>query len=382
MPTVVKDSRDRSPFWYACITTADGRRLKKSTGQTAKSKALEIAAALQRAENMAEDRTLTEVRVRELLSETLQRVSGEGLRVFTVHQWLKHFVKGKRKSRTEKTAVRHEQMMREFTEFLDSHRKAHLNIAAITSKDIADFRDRREALGLAPATVNLDITILSAAFNSALRQGLITVNPCLAVEPLRDKAKGHKQPFDLEQVAALLKSADNDQWRGLILTAFYSGARMQDCANLRWKNIDLVSEIKTIKFEARKTGREIVVVIHPALEDYLLGLSAPESDECYLFPTLAERNSSALSKQFRFIMERAKIAQRVIRERNKSGRSVREFSFHSLRHGFTSILANAGIPEELRMKLTGHVTRNEHGKYTHHQLKVLADAIAVLPRIK
>ncbi len=64
----------------------------------------------------------------------------------------------KKKSRSSKTAARHEQMMNEFLAFLG--RRADLNIAAVTSKDIADFRDARERQGLAPATVNLDITIL------------------------------------------------------------------------------------------------------------------------------------------------------------------------------------------------------------------------------
>ena len=40
--------------------------------------------------------------------------------------------------------------------------RARLNIAAITSRDIAEFRKRHIALGLAPATVNLDISILSS----------------------------------------------------------------------------------------------------------------------------------------------------------------------------------------------------------------------------
>ena len=86
MAIVVKDCRNRSPFWYACYTTADGRRLKKSTKETNQAKAKLIADALQNAENMAAERTLTAVRTRELLSEVLQRVSGERLRVFTVRQ--------------------------------------------------------------------------------------------------------------------------------------------------------------------------------------------------------------------------------------------------------------------------------------------------------
>ena len=355
MATVVKDPRNRSPFWYACFTTADGRRLKKSTKESSMSKAKLIAEALQRAEDMARDRVLTEVRTRELLSDVLQRASGKGLRVFTVKEWFDLFVKGKRKARADKTARKHEQIKNEFIDFL-AHR-ANLNVEAITSADIAAFRDQRQSRGLAPSTLNADMTILSAAFNAALRQGHISVNPCLAIEPLRDKIAGRKQTFSPEQVTALLKAA-NGEWRGLILVAFYTGQRLGDCANLQWKQIDLVSEIKTVRFEQGKTGTVVIVAIHPVLEDYLLSLPAPKIDDAYLFPSLAQRNISPLSKAFKTIMERANIEQRVIRDRSQSGsgRRVNALTFHSLRHSFSSILANAGISEETRMALTGHIT--------------------------
>jgi integrase len=316
-----------------------------------------------------------------LLGEILQSVNGgEGLQVFTVAEWFDHFVKQKQKSRSDKTALRHEQMMKEFIEFLDY--RARLNIAAVSSKDIADFRDHRQSRGLAPSTLNTDITVLSSAFNAALKQGHISVNPCAAIEPLKDKTV-HKSTFTPEQVTALVKAADGE-WPGLILTAFYAGTRLGDCANLQWKHIDLVSEIKTIRFEQGKTGAEIVIAIHPVLEDFLLSLPAPKSDEAFLFPSLAQRNISPLSKYFRKIMERAHIEQRVIRERSessRSGRNVYALSFHSLRHSFTSILANAGVPEETRMALTGHKERAVHQRYTHRELQRLLDAVSVLPRI-
>jgi integrase len=367
-----------SPFWYAAFTDPLGRRLKKSTGQTSKSRALEVARTWEKASEEAKGLRLTEARAREVISELMQSVGGESLTVFTVEQWFEHFVKGKKKSRSAATGKRHEQMMREFMEFL-GHR-AKLNIAAITSRDIASFRDHRHALGLAPATVNIDVAILSAAFNAALRQGHVTVNPCLAIEPLKNKPH-RKGVFSKEQVAALLKAAKGD-WRGMIMVAFYSGQRLLDCANLRWRDIDLVSDIKTIRFQVRKTGAEIVSVVHAALEDYLLSLPTPETDDEFLFPTLAGRSAPVLSHQFRKLMEQARIEQRIIRERtSQGGRSVNALSFHSLRHSFSSILANAGISEERRMALTGHTTRDVHQKYTHHQLEQLRDAISVLPTL-
>jgi integrase len=367
-----------SPFWYAAFTDPLGRRLKKSTGQTSKSRALEMALSWEKASEEARQLRLTEARAREVISELMRSVGGESLTVFTVEQWFGHFVNQKKKSRAAATGKRHAQTMRDFVEFLAP--KARLNIAAITPKDIADFRDRRQSLGLAPATVNLDVTILSAAFNSALRQGHVSVNPCLAVEPLKDN-KQRKGVFSPEQVSALMNAASGD-WKGLILAGFYLGARLSDCANLRWRDIDLVSDIKTIRFQPRKGGGEVVTVIHPALEDYLLSLPAAKTDEAFLFPSLAQRNAGTLSNWFRKIMDQAHIEHREVRKRiSKGGRSVSALSYHSLRHSFATTLANAGIPEELRMLLTGHTTRAIHQKYSHHNLEALRDAILVLPSI-
>jgi integrase len=381
MAYVVKDARNRSPYWYAIYRNAEGRRTRKSTELTSKSKALEMARGFEKASREAREKRLTEARAREILSEILESVNGgDGLRVFTVAEWFDHFVKQKQKSRADKTAARHEQMMREFVEFL-GHR-ANLNLAVVTSKDVADFRDLRESRGLAPATLNGDVTVLSAAFNAALRQGHISVNPCLAIEPVKDKAGVRKGTFTLEQVTALGKTASGD-WRGLIFTAFYTGQRLGDCANLQWSQIDLAAKIKTIRFQQGKTGGEIIMPLNPVLAEYLGQLARSKADEMFVFPSLANRKISPLSKYFKKIMQRAGIEQLVIRQRkaDSGGRSVNALTFHSLRHTFNSILANSGVPEETRMALTGHTSREMNQVYTHRQLQTYVDAVATLPRI-
>jgi integrase len=376
MPYVVKHAGGQTPYWYAVYRDETGKRRKRSTKLTSKSKALEMANALHRAASEARRGALTEARTRELLSEILQSVNGEGLRSFTVEQWLELFVRQKQKSRAKGTFQRHAQTMRDFTEFLGY--RARLNIVAITSKDVADFRDQRQSCGLAPATLNGDVAMLSSAFTAALKQGYISVNPCAAIEAVKDRGEP-KSTFTPEQVAALVQAAEGD-WRGLIVTAFYTGARLSDCVSLRWKSVDLVAEIKTIKFKQVKTGREVVTAIHPELEEYLLSLPAPESDEAFLFPTLVGRNN--LSRVFAEIMKRAHIENRVIRKpAGAMGHAVHALSFHSLRHSFVSILANAGVDEHTRMTLTGHTERETQRRYTHSELARLRDAIAVLPRV-
>jgi integrase len=337
----------------------------------------------QRAADLARQRALTEERAREVISEIVVSVhGGEGLRTFSIRQWFDHFRKIKADSQSPKTALKYEHVARQFLDFLGQ--KAGLNILVITSEDLRKFRDHRKAAGLSATTLNDDITILSAIFNGAWRDHVISSNPCTAVEPIKDSISAKrrkKKPFSPEQVSALIKTVEGD-WRGLILVAFYTGQRLSDCANLRWRQVDLLSKIKKIAFEVAKTGDELEVPIHPALEDYLLSLPTPKNDEEFLFPSLAGRSVSPLSKAFRKIMEDAHIDNRDIRKRGDgAARQVRALSFHSLRHAFVSQLANANVSEEQRMELTGHTTRDIHKHYIDLKLEQLQKAVALLPAI-
>ena len=114
-------------------------------------------------------------------------------------------------------------------------------------------------------------------------------------------------------------------------------ARLNDACNLRWRDIDFVSPIKTITYEPRKTGEAVTVAVHPALEDYLLSVAAPDNEEAFVFPSVAERKHVSL--------------------------------------------ANNNVSEEVRMRLTGHTTRSVHQKYTHHDLEVFQAAIGMLPHV-
>jgi integrase len=382
MATVVK--KERSPYWYCAFTDPTGRRLKKSTGVTARSKALQMCLQWQRAADLARQRALTEDRAREVISEILASVhGGEGLRTFTVRKWFDHFRKIKAKSRSQKTAAKYEQLAREFLDFLGP--KADLNILAITSDDVRKFREQREATGLSATTLNDDLTILSAIFNGAWRDHVISNNPCTAIEAARDNltpTKRKKQPFTLEQIKALLAKTKGD-WHGLIKIAFYTGARLENCANLRFRNLDYSDQAVVVFENYSKHGDEHRVPMHPALEDYLLTLKPKtKSTDEFLFPSLADRIVTNLSKQFRKLMAAAGIKNWKVREAgNGAARDVWALGFHSFRRTHVTALANAGVSEERRMAITAHATREVHKGYTHHELAQLQNAVALLPKL-
>lgn len=360
-----------------------------------------MAIKLQEAADEARARTLTEQRAREIISEIVASVhGGDGLRSFTVRQWFDHVCQIKAKSRDKDTSAKYEQIRTEFCEFLD--RNADLDILSVTSADVRRFRDLREH-ELSAATLNDRLTILSAFFNAAWRDGIIQNNPCTAIEPARDNlspAKTRKQPFTLEQIAALLKAA-NDDWRGLIKVAFYTGARLENSMNLRFRDLDFTAEPPVIVFDRyAKHGDEHRVPMHPALRAHLasliqttrrgkvIELPAAKRD-AFLFPTLVTsddgktpRRVTNLSKEFRKLMAKAGIENRKLREAGKgAARDVWALGFHSFRRSHVSFLANAGVSEERRMAIAAHSTRDVHKDYTHHELARLGEAVALLPAL-
>jgi len=82
-------------------------------------------------------------------------------------------------------------------------------------------------------------------------------------------------------------------------------------------------------------------------------------------------------------MDRANIASAVVyaRKKGSQGRTVRTLTFHSLRHSFNSALANAGIAQEVRQKLTGHESAEMNKRYTRHDLEPLRAAVARIPAV-
>jgi len=62
-----------------------------------------------------------------------------------------------------------------------------------------------------------------------------------------------------------------------------------------------------------------------------------------------------LSGQFAKVMAAAGISGTITRH-TKDGRANNSLSFHSLRHSFNSAMANAGVSQEVRQKLTGHAS--------------------------
>jgi integrase len=376
------------PYWICCYRKANGERTQRSTKQEDKNKAWEVCLAWAEADRKAGQGILTEAQARRVIGEIVERTQGEPLHFYTAKSWLQEWLTGKEQTKSAGTGIRYAQVIKGFIKHLG--KRAALNIAHIAPRDVMTFRDAETKAGKSGKTANLAVKIIGGAFNAARRQGLIQSNPAESLEALPHKAES-KEAFTREQMADLLAAATSEDWRGAMLLAYFTGARLRDVANMKWTSIDLSA--KAIRFTPQKTartGKEIIIPIHPQLEDHLMKIAGQDDPDAFLFPTLAGRKTGGahgLSKTFSGIMEKAGIAAGAARPRKeekgrKVGRAISKLSFHSFRHGFNSAMANKGIAQEIRQLLTGHASAEMNKNYTHHELEPLRAAVRVIPSIK
>jgi integrase len=380
MASIHHHSSGRSPFFFAKFRDSTGRVVFKSTKQTDRRKAMQVALEWERVAELGRAGTLTEAQCRKVLSELLEKVTGESLHSSTTEEFLNGWLQGKVNSKAEGTSLRYSNSVKLFLDSLG--KRAKLTLGAVAPRDIEKFRDAQLKSGKAASTVNVDLKTLRTAFNLARRQGLITTNPVDAVE-LPNEQRHKRDVFTPEQIKALVDTAGGE-WKTAILIGRYTGCRLGDAVTMTWENVKLDGDVKTITYAQGKTGRTVTVPLHPDLEAHLLALAGDDA-RAPLTPTLATMEiggRTGLSRQFKDIMRSARIDDGRIESNGGKGRAFSKFSFHSLRHSFVSDLANAGVTEELRMKLSGHTTESSHQLYTKLQLRTLADAINKLPSIR
>jgi len=381
MASLHKDSRGKTPYYIAAYTDHLGRRRKRSTEQTSKTKAHEVLNGWLKAEAAARGGRLTEARAREIVGEILESVSGRKLYAPTVAQYFRDWLEAEKPTVSENSYIKKEQAVRLFLESLGD--RAFLSLESVTEADIVKLRDELLAAGRRAATVNgLVRKILAQPFRQAREKGLIRINPVAGLKAVRGD-RVDKHTFTAEQIQRLFNTAEGD-WKGMVVAGFYTGARLGDLANLTWGNVDLFE--RTITFTQKKTGAKIKIPITEDLHTHLMTLPLKDNPKAPVFPSLYGKTSagkSGLSMAFGRLMGRAGIDQGTIRERgNGVSRKVSGLSFHSLRHSFNTVLTNSGVPQELRMKLTGHSSAEMNAVYSHHELATIRGALEHLPRLK
>ena len=400
MASLIRDPR--SPYWV-CVVSAgrDGQakriwrttkvRVKplegdknpdgtRVTARELRAKAEAAAGAIEAAIRLEQQGEITEANLRRILSQALERVEGRRLEQPTIAEWLEQWIQTRKGAVGERTLQKYRQVTQDFLASLG--RRAKLKLESIGITDVLKFRDELLAEGRTPQTVDQSVRkVLGSPFRVGVKLGMMSSNPLASLPPLKS-TRIEKGVFTPEELSKLVAVASDD-WKGVILTGYFTGARLKDVCSLRWGNVEL--EKKVISFRAGKTGRLVTVAIHPELEEHLLSLSVSDDSQAFLFPSLAGKRgtgTTGLSMTFKRIMESARVEAGIARQSaGTKGRTFSLRSFHSLRHSFISALANSGVSSELRRKLSGHASEEMHELYTHHELETIRSAVNAIPRL-
>ena len=204
--------------------------------------------------------------------------SDEALVEVTLTKWLGKWLANEKSAVSDATLTRYRQVVADFLDGIGP--VADQRLEAVTSEHVLRHREQLESEGRAPATVNFTVKrVLKRGFKAAIDEGIVARNPCATVRLIQDRDKADKHVFSPEQVSKLVEAAEGD-WKGLIISAYYTGGRLSDLARLMRSNIDLSQNKKVVRFMQKKTkGRthkaKVEIPIHEALEEYLL--SGPTS---------------------------------------------------------------------------------------------------------
>jgi len=329
------------------------------------------------------DGILTEIQARKVVSEIYQRATGDEIKFDTIESYLTNWLTAKKGTTSPGTQRIYGDAINAFLSHLGNKRA--LSLAGVDKRHFISFREVLTTQGKANKTINLIFSVLRAALNDARREQKLTTNPAEALRALPANS-GERQRFTTEQIAAILKTAD-DEWKGATLLGAHHAMRLGDAANLKRSNVDFIK--KVISFSPQKQKRtakqkQITIPMHPEVEKQLLKLPIKNRNpDAPLFPSLAGREvrgDLGLSNTFVALIEKAGIVRQVVNgEARSGGRRVFDLGFHSLRHTSISAQSDAGVPSDIRQKMAGHAGSRIHDGYNHPAIKAMREQIEKVP---
>lgn len=368
--------RSGSKNYVACYTLTNGQRKQVSTGTDDKHDALQIAFKLEQAVEIAKIGQLTRRKAFQLISEIANLAGNPLFEEESIDAFLIRWLRGQ--SVKQSTKRHYESLLNDFREFLEERIQEPLMF--LTPRDCTNFKQWMMDKGLADSTVNNRVSTMNSIFKDAMQQQVTDHNPFEAVSRIKNEKKAEKKAFTRKQFKDLIEKTTGE-WKTLIIVAGLSGQRQKDCTTLQWEQVDF--ELGTIEFIRRKNSDSFTAPMHPFLKEHLQELSDAIGDapEGAIMPVMNKRPNTgreSVSDLFRGdILPRIGIVQKYGGTKG-AGRTVSEYSFHSLRHSYSTWLNEAGFSETDRMRIVGHADKKVSQKYTHAQIETVQENLKKL----
>ena len=308
--------------------------------------------------------------------------------------WLEYVKSPDRRDLAQSTLNAKRLVWMDFARWMEHHHLEIGNLAEVTREAIAEYLACIRA-DVCASTYNGRICVLREIFHVLADKVGLVDDPWNGVRLHADDCHSRRE-LSLDELERLLKAATKagNQWRRLFVVGIYTGLRLGDCCCLRWDSVNLergVIQLIPTKTRKHAHGQPITIPIHPQL---MTELSIPIEESIstrstcstrlpsFVNPMLADfyKNSKwRVSRGLELIFKAAHIETSVHIE----GRRTRtpEATFHSLRHTFVSLAANAGVPLPVVASIVGHSSTAMTRHYYHENEEMLRQAVAAIPSL-
>ena len=305
--------------------------------------------------------------------------------------WLEYVKSPDRRDLAQSTLNAKRLVWMEFARWMEHHHLEIGNLAEVTHEAIAEYLACIRA-EVCASTYNARICVLREIFHVLAAKAGLVDDPWEGVRLHADDCHSRRE-LTLDEIERLMKAATKagEEWKRLFTIGIYTGLRLGDCCCLAWNSVNLergVIQLIPTKTRKHAHGQPVTIPIHPQLHAELEAALARDHERracaaaAFVNPTLADwyKNSKwRISHGLELIFKAAHIETSVRIE----GRRTRtpEATFHSLRHTFVSLAANAGVPLPVVQSIVGHSSTAMTRHYYHENEEVLRQAVAAIPTI-
>jgi integrase len=297
--------------------------------------------------------------------------------------WSEYLASTKRPDTGPDTLAVYEGQFGQFTKWMAEKHPEATTLCDVNESIAEEYASYLNGGRLAPGTYNKHLNVLALLFRVLFKTAKLTGNPWLDIE--RKKLKGkvnHRRELTVDQLRELCRGA-TDEMRVLFAIGIYSGLRLRDCATLRWDEVDLrrnfISRVpnKTSRF----SDKPVFVPLHADLRG-MLGEIPEASRGEYVLPKTADQYLNHKRNLITAIQQHF-VDSGIVTHKPGSGvdgkRAIVQFGFHSLRHSFVSICAEANVPLSIVQSIIGHSNPQMTAVYTHTSQSAARQAVAALP---
>lgn len=366
-------------YWlrYEIAGRRHSESLHTSSRRKADTEAAKIMAPLTAADKVEALRTIKSNI--EAASDTAARLLDERNPPLTIAKGFDAFLESEVRPRKagEQTLAAYASHWRTFTAWMGENHKAALFLRDVTPEMAAGYIRHLAKLHLSGNRINKQARFLKTLFRVLRKPGRYTENPF--DEIARREQIGHtKRPLTIEELKAVIEQSEGEL-QTLFMLGTFTGLRLADAATLRWDETDLARGIiRRIPSKTRRNGQPVIIGIPGILSEHLAALkrSGP-----YVLPETAALYQQDCPKLSHKIQAHLVACGIETTKKGKGPRAVVVAGFHSLRHSYISLHAQAGTPQAILQKMAGHGSPMMTEHYTHISEQTARQTALALPPV-